>query len=132
MKQRIFLRAFAGYVALSMLAVLVFAFYTVQVARGISLDSLTRGLESAARTALVSVAPLIGQGRSAALDGLTAAVGREGRVRLTVINPGESCSLIHSRIRRPWRITPIDPRLPSRSKERWELPRASAGPYDDG
>lgn len=88
MKQRIFLRAFAGYVALSMLAVLVFAFYTLRVARGISHDSLTRGLESAARTALVSVAPLIGQGRSAALDGLTAAVGREGRVRLTVINPG--------------------------------------------
>ncbi|MGD0210274.1 MAG: hypothetical protein ABSC14_04760, partial [Desulfomonilia bacterium] len=64
MKHRIFLRVFAGYIALSILAVLVFAFYTLQVARGISHDSLTRGLEIAARTALASVAPLMAQGRS--------------------------------------------------------------------
>ncbi|MGA2640381.1 MAG: ATP-binding protein [Spirochaetia bacterium] len=88
MKHRIFLRVFAGYIALSILAVLVFAFYTLQVARGISHDSLTRGLEIAARTALASVAPLMAQGRSAALDALAAAVGREGRVRLTLITAG--------------------------------------------
>jgi two-component system phosphate regulon sensor histidine kinase PhoR len=87
MKQRIFLRIFAGYVALSVLAVLVFAFYTLRVARVVSHDSLTRGLESAARAALVSVAPLMGQGRSPALDSLAAAVGKESRVRLTVIDP---------------------------------------------
>jgi two-component system phosphate regulon sensor histidine kinase PhoR len=87
MKQRIFLRIFAGYVALIVLAVLVFAFYTLRVARVVSHDSLTRGLESAARAALVSVAPLMGQGRSPALDSLAAAVGRESRVRLTVIDP---------------------------------------------
>ncbi len=62
MKQRIFLRAFTGYVALSLLAVLVFAFYTLRVARGVTQDSLTRGLEISARTALVSVSPLMGQG----------------------------------------------------------------------
>jgi two-component system phosphate regulon sensor histidine kinase PhoR len=86
MKQRIFLRIFAGYVVLIVLAVLVFAFYTLRVARVVSHDSLTRGLESAARAALVSVAPLMGQGRSPALDSLAAAVGRESRVRLTVID----------------------------------------------
>jgi two-component system phosphate regulon sensor histidine kinase PhoR len=86
MKQRIFFRAFAGYVALSLLAVLVFASYTLRLARGISQDSLTRGLEIAARTALVSIAPLMGQGRSAALDSLTSALSREGRVRLTVVD----------------------------------------------
>ncbi|MGO9309065.1 MAG: ATP-binding protein [Spirochaetia bacterium] len=88
MKQRIFLRVFAGYVLLSLLAVLVFAAYTLKTARTISHDTLTRGLEIAARTALVSVSPLMGQGRSAALDRLTAAIGREGRVRLTVITTG--------------------------------------------
>ena len=88
MKQRIFLRVFAGYVLLSLLAVLVFAAYTLKTARTISHDTLTRGLEIAARTALVSVSPLMGQGRSAALDALTAAIGREGRVRLTLITSG--------------------------------------------
>jgi two-component system, OmpR family, phosphate regulon sensor histidine kinase PhoR len=87
MNRRIFLRVFAGYVIVSLLAVLVFALYFVRVGRGISYDSLTRGLESAARTALVSVLPLMSQGRSAALDALVAAVGKEGRVRLTVIDP---------------------------------------------
>ena len=87
MNRRIFLRVFAGYVVVSLLAVLVFAVYFVRVGRGISYDSLTRGLESAARTALVSVLPLMNQGRSAALDALVAAVGKEGRVRLTVIDP---------------------------------------------
>jgi two-component system phosphate regulon sensor histidine kinase PhoR len=87
MKKRIFMRVFTGYVVVSILAVLVFAIYFLRVARGISYDSLTRGLEIAARTALVSVLPLMGQGRSAALDALAAAVGKEGRVRLTVIDP---------------------------------------------
>jgi len=87
MIRRIFLRVFAGYVVVSLLAVLVFAIYFVRVGRGISYDSLTRGLESAARTALVPVLPLMSQGRSAALDALVAAVGREGSVRLTVIDP---------------------------------------------
>jgi two-component system, OmpR family, phosphate regulon sensor histidine kinase PhoR len=87
MKQRIFLRVFAGYVVVSLLAVLVFVVYTLQLARSISHDSLTRGLESAARAALVSVSPLMDRGRSPALDTLAAAVGREGSVRLTVINP---------------------------------------------
>ncbi|HYW83949.1 MAG TPA: hypothetical protein VFB30_11870, partial [Spirochaetia bacterium] len=87
MNRRIFLRVFAGYVVVSLLAVLVFAIYFVRVGRGISYDSLTRGLESAARTALVSVLPLMSQGRSSALDALVAAVGKEGRVRLTVIDP---------------------------------------------
>jgi two-component system, OmpR family, phosphate regulon sensor histidine kinase PhoR len=87
MKRRIFLRVFAGYAVVSLLAVLVFSFYTRELARRISHDALTRGLESAARAALVSVVPLMPGGRSAALDQLVAAVGREGRVRLTVIDP---------------------------------------------
>ena len=86
MRRRIFLRVFAGYAVVSVLAVLVFSFYTRELARRISHDALTRGLESAARAALVSVAPLMSNGRSAALDQLTSAIGREGRVRLTVIN----------------------------------------------
>jgi two-component system phosphate regulon sensor histidine kinase PhoR len=86
MKRRIFLRVFVGYVVVSLLAVLVFAVYTLQLARGISHDALTRGLTSAARAALVSVQPLLPQGRSPALDALAAAVSREGSVRLTVID----------------------------------------------
>jgi two-component system phosphate regulon sensor histidine kinase PhoR len=85
MKRRIFLRVFVGYAVVSILAVLVFSIYTRELARRISHDALTRGLESAARAALVSVEPLMAVGRSAALDQLVAAVGREGRVRLTVI-----------------------------------------------
>ena len=87
MKRRIFLRVFAGYVVVSVLAVLVFGIYTFELARRISLDALTRGLEGAARAALVSVQPLLPQGRNPALDALTAAIGREGRMRLTVIDP---------------------------------------------
>jgi two-component system phosphate regulon sensor histidine kinase PhoR len=86
MKRRIFLRVFLGYAVVSLLAVLVFALYTRELARRISLDALTRGLESAARAALVSAAPLMDHGRSAALDALVAAVAREGKVRVTVID----------------------------------------------
>jgi len=86
MKRRIFARVFAGYAVVSLLSVLIFAFYTRGLARRISYDALTRGLESTARAALVPVAPLFGRGRSPALDGLAAAVGREGGVRLTVID----------------------------------------------
>ena len=86
MRRRIFLRVFAGYAVVSILAILVFSFYTRDLARRISHDALTRGLESAARAALVSVAPLMTAGRSTALDQLTAAIGRESKVRLTVIN----------------------------------------------
>ena len=85
MKRRIFLRVFLGYAVVSLLAVLVFSLYTRELARRISHDALTRGLEGAARAALVSVAPLMAGGRSVPLDELAAAVGREGRVRLTVI-----------------------------------------------
>ena len=87
MKRRIFLRVFIGYAVVSVLAVLVFAFYTRELALRISRDALTRGLESAARAALVSAAPLMANGRSAALDSLVASVAREGRVRVTVIDP---------------------------------------------
>lgn len=58
MKRRIFLRV-SGYVVVSVLAVLVFGIYTFELARRISLDALTRGLEGAARAALVSVQPLL-------------------------------------------------------------------------
>ena len=85
MKRRIFLRVFLGYAVVSLLAVLVFSLYTRELARRISHDALTRGLEGAARAALVSVAPLMAGGRSVPLDHLAAAVGREGRIRLTVI-----------------------------------------------
>jgi two-component system, OmpR family, phosphate regulon sensor histidine kinase PhoR len=87
MKRRIFVRVFAGYGVVSLLTVLVFALYTRGLAARISYDALTRGLESTARAALASVSPLLGGGRSAALDALAAAVGREGGVRLTVIDP---------------------------------------------
>jgi two-component system, OmpR family, phosphate regulon sensor histidine kinase PhoR len=87
MKRRIVVRVFAGYVVVSLLAVLIFAFYTLRVARGISFESLARGLESAALTAKVSVSPLLAGGRTAVLDALVTEMGREGRVRITVIDP---------------------------------------------
>lgn len=86
MKRRIFVRVFAGYAVVSLLSVLVFALYARGLARRISYDSLTRGLEATARAVLVPVAPLLGRGRSPALDELAAAAGREGAVRLTVID----------------------------------------------
>jgi two-component system phosphate regulon sensor histidine kinase PhoR len=86
MRRRIVLRVFAGYAVVSVLAVLVFAIYTLEIGRRISRDALTRGLESAARTARVSVAPMLDRGRSRGLDELIAAMGKEGSVRLTVID----------------------------------------------
>ncbi len=86
MKRRIFTRVFLGYAIVSFLAVLVFAFYTLRLARDISFDTLTRGLESAALTAKVPITPLLPRGRSSELDALVAGIGREGRVRVTVID----------------------------------------------
>jgi two-component system phosphate regulon sensor histidine kinase PhoR len=85
-KRRIFTRVFLGYAIVSFLAVLVFAFYTLRLARDISFDTLTRGLESAALTAKVPITPLLPRGRSSELDALVAGIGREGRVRVTVID----------------------------------------------
>jgi two-component system, OmpR family, phosphate regulon sensor histidine kinase PhoR len=87
MRSRTFLRVFVGYVAVSLLAVLIFAFYTLRLAGTMSFDALTRGLEGAALTARVSVMPLLSQGRSAQLDALVVAMGKEGSVRFTVIDP---------------------------------------------
>ncbi|MGA2976672.1 MAG: ATP-binding protein [Spirochaetia bacterium] len=87
MRRRIFTRVFIGYVGVSLLAILVFAFYTLRLMRDISYDALTRGLESAALTAKVPIAPLMGLGRTAGLDSLVASIGKEGRVRITVIDP---------------------------------------------
>ena len=74
MRRRVFARTFAGYAALSFLALAVFAVYTLRLARGLSYDALTRGLESAARTALVAVQPLMAAGRSAELDALASSL----------------------------------------------------------
>ena len=87
MKHGIFLRVFAGYVIVSLLAVLIFSFYTLRLVRGISYDALTQGLESAALAAKVPTEPLLAAGRTGALDDLVARLGREGRVRITVIDP---------------------------------------------
>ena len=87
MKRHIFVRVFAGYVVLSLLALLIFAAYTLRLARGISYDALTKGLESAALTATVAVSPLLSRGRTAELDALVTRMGKEGRVRITVIDP---------------------------------------------
>jgi two-component system, OmpR family, phosphate regulon sensor histidine kinase PhoR len=85
-KHRIFTRVFLGYAVVSFLAVLVFAFYTLRLARDISFDTLTRGLQSAALTAKVPIIPLLTRGRTPELDALVAGIGREGKVRLTVID----------------------------------------------
>jgi two-component system, OmpR family, phosphate regulon sensor histidine kinase PhoR len=76
-----------GYILVSLLAVLAFSFYAYRLARDISFASLTRGLEIAARTATVSVDPLLSRGRTPELDALVAGMAAEGRVRLTVIDP---------------------------------------------
>jgi two-component system phosphate regulon sensor histidine kinase PhoR len=86
MRRRVLVRTFAGYAALSFLALAVFALYTLRLARGISYDALTRGLESSARTALVAVRPLMDAGRSPALDKLVSSLGKGGGVRFTVID----------------------------------------------
>jgi two-component system phosphate regulon sensor histidine kinase PhoR len=87
MKRRIFGRIFIGYVLVSLIAVLAFAFYAYRLARDTSFTSLTRGLEIAARTAAVSVAPMLAKGRTPELGALVAGMAAEGRVRLTVIEP---------------------------------------------
>jgi two-component system, OmpR family, phosphate regulon sensor histidine kinase PhoR len=87
MKRHIFVRVFAGYVVLSLLAVLIFSAYTLRLARGISYDALTKGLESAALTATVAVSPLLSRGRTPELDALVTKMGKQGRVRITVIDP---------------------------------------------
>ena len=86
MKRRIFLRVFAGYVGLSLVALAAFAIYTISLSRLISLDALTRGLQGAALTAKVAVEPLMALGRSAPLDRLVASMGKEGSIRFTVID----------------------------------------------
>jgi two-component system phosphate regulon sensor histidine kinase PhoR len=124
MKRRIFLRVFAGYVVVSLLAVVVFGVYTLQLARGISHDALTRGLTSAAHAALVSVRPLLRQGRSPALDALAAAVAREGSVRITVIDPKgvvladteQDPATMENHSNRPEVITAMDGRVGSSSR----------------
>jgi len=85
-KSRVFARTFAGYAALSFLALAAFAFYTLRLERGMSYDALTRGLESAARTAAVAVEPLMAAGRTRALDALVGSMGKEGGFRFTVID----------------------------------------------
>jgi two-component system, OmpR family, phosphate regulon sensor histidine kinase PhoR len=87
MRRRIFARVLAGYVAVILLAIVVSAVYTLRLTRDVSFEALTRGLESAARTAAVPVSPLLGEGSGPALDALVASLGREGGVRFTVIDP---------------------------------------------
>ena len=87
MRHRILLRVFAGYVVVSLLAVLIFSFYTARLVRGISLDALKQGLVSAALAAKVATEPLVAGGRTPALEDLVARLGREGKVRITVIDP---------------------------------------------
>ncbi|HEY9593439.1 MAG TPA: HAMP domain-containing protein, partial [Spirochaetia bacterium] len=86
MKRRIFARVFVGYAVVSLIAVAVFAVYTLRLAREITYDALTRGLQSTAVTARVSVLPLIGRGRTPELDALVAGIGQAGAVRLSVID----------------------------------------------
>jgi two-component system phosphate regulon sensor histidine kinase PhoR len=88
MKRRLFYRILAGLVFVSLLAVLIFAFYTLRVLRASSYDALTRRLQDIALSAKVAVAPLASVGRSAALDRLAGDLGREARVRITVIDAG--------------------------------------------
>jgi two-component system phosphate regulon sensor histidine kinase PhoR len=88
LRRRIFTRVFAGYVIVALLAVLGFYLFATGLVRGMSFNALTRGLEGAALTARVAVSPLIGSGRNAALDDLVARMGRESRVRFTIIGPG--------------------------------------------
>ncbi len=85
-RRHIFFRVFFGSAALSLLSLAAFAVFTIDLSRALALDALTRGLQSAALTARASVEPLMPGGRSAALDALVAALGREGGVRFTVID----------------------------------------------
>ena len=88
MKRRLFYRILAGLVFVSLLAVLIFAFYTLRVLRTSSYDALTRRLQDIALSAKVAAAPIASVGRSAALDRLARDLGREARVRITVIDAG--------------------------------------------
>jgi len=86
MNRRIFFRVFAGSVGLCLLALVAFTIYTLNLSRAVSVDALTRVLQSAALTAKVAVEPLMAHGRTPAMDSLVGAMGREGRVRFTVID----------------------------------------------
>ncbi len=86
MRRSLFLKIFGGYVLVSLLAVLLFTVYTLRALRGGAFDELTRGLEAVALTARAPLAPLVLQERSAEIGPLVQQMGREGRVRLTVID----------------------------------------------
>jgi two-component system phosphate regulon sensor histidine kinase PhoR len=86
MRRRLFYRIFAGLVFVSLLAVVIFAFYTLRVLRASSYDALTRRLRDIALSAKVAVAPLASKGRNAELDTLTRTLGTETGTRITVID----------------------------------------------
>lgn len=86
MRKRLFYRIFAGLVSVSLLAVLIFAFYTLRVLRADSSDALTRRLRDIASSAKVAVAPLASMGRSAGLDMAARNIGQGTGTRITVID----------------------------------------------
>ena len=86
MRRHLFYRVFAGFVLVSLLAVLVSSLYTLRVLRASSLDSVRQRLREVALAAKVAAAPLAAGGRSDALDELARSLGQETGVRMTVID----------------------------------------------
>jgi two-component system phosphate regulon sensor histidine kinase PhoR len=86
MKRSILWRAFGGYIAVGLLTVLLFTFYTLSTLRESSTAGLTERLESIARAASVGVRPLLLSRLSAELNGLARELGRQTRTRLTIID----------------------------------------------
>jgi two-component system, OmpR family, phosphate regulon sensor histidine kinase PhoR len=88
MRRHLFYRIFAGFVIVSLLAVLISSLYTLRALRASSLDAVRLRLTELARAAKVAAAPIWATGRSAALDGLMREMGRETGTRFTVIDAG--------------------------------------------
>ncbi len=86
MRRSIFWSTFGGYIAVGLLAVLVFAFYTFSVLSQRSTAGLVESLKNVAQAAAVSIRPLAASGRNAALNELARELDRQTRIRFTVID----------------------------------------------
>jgi two-component system phosphate regulon sensor histidine kinase PhoR len=97
MKRSIFWRTFGGYIAVGLLTVLLFAFYTLSTLRERSAAGLSQRLESAARAAAVGLGALSAPGRQDELAAQVRQLGEATGMRFTVID-GSGAVLADSQV----------------------------------
>jgi two-component system phosphate regulon sensor histidine kinase PhoR len=86
MKRSIFWRTFGGYIAVGLLTVLLFAFYTFSTLRERSAAGLAQRLESTARAAAVGIRALAATGSPGELAAQVRELGHQTGMRFTVID----------------------------------------------